>query len=173
MHLWLLRSFNCIGTLKPLHFTWALLLCCSQVFHPCGLQDGFLTAGWLCRLWAGWCSACHPTAWQFVHNIACGSPVKNQSTTAHLFYYLVKPEYFIATDKAPGRSLHAKLLGVSGSSSPASPLSQLRKWWGQSSLGWALWDSCPGSAKRIFSSAVSWVHLGSRQGWSSPAFLCK
>lgn len=67
-----------------------------------------------------------PTAWQFVHSIACGSPVRSWSAAAHLFYYLVKTEYVIATDKAPGRSLHAKLLGGNGSNSPASPLSHLK-----------------------------------------------
>lgn len=35
--------------------------------------------------------------------MACGSPVKNRSAITLLFYYLVKLEYFIATDNAPER----------------------------------------------------------------------
>lgn len=104
--------------------------------HSCGLQKGLLAAG--CRLWQDGALLADPTAWQSVHSIACGSPLRNQSATAHLFYYLVKPEYFIATDKAPGRRLHAKLLGVRGSSSPASPLSHLQNCWGKGRPGWAL-----------------------------------
>lgn len=117
-----------------------------------------------------------PTAWHSVHSTACGSPVRNSSAAAHLFYYLVKPEYFIATDKAPGRSLHAEL-GVNGSNSPASPLSHLRTGGGKEEQGGhcgaeRMAQLCWQWQEGIVLTA-SWEHLGSRQGRSSSGFLCK
>lgn len=141
--LWLLRVFNCTKVssfqlnLAPVLFSGLWLPWAAK--QVTWLQD----PGWFYRL-RGQYSALlsDPTARKYVQNMACGSPVKNHSAITHLFYYLVKWEYFIATDKTPEFPIRTQ--NFSGRVPAWRSLSSLppaeRVGGKEAGQGWALWS---------------------------------